>query len=146
MQPSQVVNEGMGHIFVDTNILLDITTKDSPFQDWSTNALVEAQAVATLAGNAIIYAELCAGYITKQEVDAFVSVLKIEWLEIPLEAAFAASCAFKTYKGRGGSRTGVLPDFLIGAHAEALTVPLLTRDVRRYRTYFPDLQLIAPPQ
>ena len=48
------------------------------------------------------------------------------------------------YRGAGGLRTGVLPDFFIGAHAEVERLPLLTRDARRYRTYFPNVALIAP--
>jgi len=37
-----------------------------------------------------------------------------------------------------------LPDFLIGAHAAVKGYTLLTRDARRYRQYFPDLDIIAP--
>lgn len=44
----------------------------------------------------------------------------------------------------GGTKTGVLPDFFIGAHAAVSRLPLLTRDIRRYRTYFPAINLIAP--
>jgi predicted nucleic acid-binding protein len=57
---------------------------------------------------------------------------------------FLAGKAFGQYRNSGGSRAGILPDFLIGAHAAYLSVPLLTRDTRRYRSYFPDLELIAP--
>jgi len=37
-----------------------------------------------------------------------------------------------------------LPDFFIGAHASIAGLKLLTRDAKRYRRYFPKLQLIAP--
>ena len=59
-------------------------------------------------------------------------------------ALFLAGKAFIQYRKAGGSRTGVLPDFFIGAHAAVAQVPLLTRDDRRYRTYFPSLTLISP--
>jgi predicted nucleic acid-binding protein len=51
---------------------------------------------------------------------------------------------FQKYRAAGGSRSGVLPDFFIGAHAAVVGMPLLTRDVQRYRTYFPSVILLAP--
>jgi len=57
---------------------------------------------------------------------------------------FLAGKAYQRYRASGGVRTGVLPDFFIGAHALVAGVPLLTRDAARYRTYFPGIALIAP--
>lgn len=42
------------------------------------------------------------------------------------------------------SRDNVLPDFFIGAYASVLGCRILTRDDRRYRTYFPRVTLVAP--
>ena len=64
---------------------------------------------------------------------------------IPREALFLAGKVFKNYRRQGGAKTGVLPDFFIGAHAAVAGVPLLTRDVTRYRACFPKLVLISPP-
>jgi predicted nucleic acid-binding protein len=69
----------------------------------------------------------------------------IEIVPIPRPALFLAGKAFQQYRSAGGARTGVLPDFFIGAHAAIEGWPLLTRDARRYRTYFPKITLIAPP-
>ena len=63
---------------------------------------------------------------------------------LPWSAAFLAGKAFVDYRRRGGTRTSTLPDFFIGAHAAAGDLTLLTRDVARYRTYFPTVRLIAP--
>jgi predicted nucleic acid-binding protein len=63
---------------------------------------------------------------------------------IPYEAAFLAGKAFQIYRRRGGTKRSPLPDFFIGAHAAVARYRLLTRDVGRYRSYYPKLRLIAP--
>jgi predicted nucleic acid-binding protein len=135
----------MSETFVDTNVLLDIAVRPSEFFDWSFAALESASLLGQLVTNRVVYAELCGGFTSGQFVDDLLSSLGVVLLVPSNEALFAASRAFKTYKLNGGSRTGVLPDFFIGAHARALNIPLITRDTARYITYFPNLQLIAPP-
>jgi predicted nucleic acid-binding protein len=44
----------------------------------------------------------------------------------------------------GGGKSNVLADFFIGAHAAVKKLPLLTRDAKRYRSYFPSVELIVP--
>lgn len=131
-------------ILVDTNILLDLATKDSEWWEWSLDAIKAAALEGPLYINAIIYAELSARYKHSGEVDEFVAIAGVQFIDIPRGAAFLAAKAFGRYRAAGGMRTGVLSDFFIGAHAAALDIPVLTRDVGRYRTYFPNLRLIAP--
>jgi predicted nucleic acid-binding protein len=131
-------------ILVDTNILLDIATDDSEWFDWSSNAMEEEAVHGPLCVNLIIYAELSVRYADSEAVDAFLANAGVEVLDIPRTGAFLAAKVFGKYRARGGVRTGVLSDFFIGAHAVALDIPILTRDVGRYRTYFPELRLIAP--
>src|SRR2546429_431253 len=69
---------------------------------------------------------------------------RVRRLALPYRAAWPAARAFTAYRKRGGKRTAPLPDFFIGAHALVEGLTLLTRDARRYRTYFPRLRLIAP--
>jgi predicted nucleic acid-binding protein len=38
----------------------------------------------------------------------------------------------------------ILPDFFVGTHAAVVGIPLLTRDVACYRTYFSNLKIITP--
>jgi predicted nucleic acid-binding protein len=135
----------MNNTFVDTNVLLDLTTRNSPFYDWSSQTLGREGRGRVLSINEIVYAELCGGFLSMAPADDLLATLNVEILVAPKTALFLASRAFKTYKRRGGTRTGVLPDFFIGAHAHVLNVPLITRDTARYQTYFPTLQLIAPP-
>jgi predicted nucleic acid-binding protein len=79
-----------------------------------------------------------------EEIDGVLSATDIGVADIPRPALFLAGKAFQAYRKRGRARTGVLPDFFIGAHAAVLNVPLLTRDTARYRAYFPTAELIAP--
>jgi predicted nucleic acid-binding protein len=130
--------------FVDTNVLLDIATKDRAWAAWSLQQLEAAAIRGPLAINDVVYAELSVRYARIEDAEEFVKLAGLVHQTIPRAALFLAGKAFQKYRARGGARTGVLPDFFIGAHAAVLDAPLLTRDVRRYRTYFPKLRLIAP--
>lgn len=130
--------------FVDTNVLLDLVTDDPRHADWSLAELEAAALRGPLVVNAIVYAELSVRYARIEHVDAFVARAGLRREAIPAEALFLAGKAFTSYRRAGGVRTGVPPDFLIGAHAAVRDLPLLTRDVRRYRTYFPTVRLVSP--
>jgi predicted nucleic acid-binding protein len=129
---------------VDTNVLLDVVTEDAAWADWSQRQLEAAAVRGPLLINDVIYAELSVGFLRKEEVDEALAIARVETAAIPREALFLAGKAFQRYRTGGGMRTGVLPDFFIGAHAAVAGLPLLTRDMRRYRAYFPTVQLISP--
>lgn len=129
---------------VDTNVLLDITTGDPMWLEWSLQAVRSATLAGPLAINPVIYAELSVPYPRIEDVEALVEALALRIEETPRNALFLAGKAFAQYRGRGGVRTGVLADFFIGAHAAVTGQALLTRDIARYRTYFPTVTLIAP--
>ncbi|MCA1456356.1 type II toxin-antitoxin system VapC family toxin [Bradyrhizobium sp. BRP22] len=129
---------------VDSNVLLDLATDDENWADWSQAQLELAASAGPLLINSVIYAEVSVRYRTVEALDATLRDLKVELAEIPRPALFLAGKAYLRYRGARGSRTGVLSDFFIGAHAAVKQLPLLTRDTRRYRTYFPTVALIAP--
>lgn len=131
-------------ILVDTNVLLDVVTNHPQWADWSQRQLETAALKDQLAVNAVVYAELSIGFRRIEEVEAVLTKTQIVVEEIPREALFLAGKAFQRYKARGGTRTGVLPDFFIGAHAAVRGIALLTRDARRYADYFPTLELLGP--
>jgi len=131
-------------ILADTNVLLDVFGRDPVWADWSRQQLNAAATIGEIAINDTVYAELSAGYRRFEEVDALIGRAGIVLVRTPRPALFLAGKAFQRYRAAGGARTGVLPDFFIGAHAVVSESPLITRDVRRYRTYFPGLALIAP--
>jgi predicted nucleic acid-binding protein len=131
-------------ILVDTNVLLDLVTDDPNWADWSIAQLEAASLQGPLLINDVIYAELAVRYGRIEELEAFVSEAGLEIVPIPRAALFLAGKVFTQCRQSGGSRTGVLPDFFIGAQAAVSQLTLLTRDIGRYRTYFPSLALITP--
>ena len=131
-------------ILVDTNILIDIVTGDPVWADWSRLQLDAARAIDEIAINEVVYAEICAGYRRHEQVDRLVARTGIALTRTTRPALFLAGRAFHHYRRAGGTRTGVLPDFFIGALAYVSGAKLLTRDPRPYRTYFPGVELIAP--
>jgi hypothetical protein len=131
-------------ILVDSNVLLDVVTDDAQWRSWSAAALSDAVLTGTVAINQLVYAEVSIAYRRVQELDAVLNRLRIQRADLPWEAAHLAGQAFLSYRRSDGQKSSPMPDFYIGAHAQASGAQLLTRDVRRYRTYFPDVSLIAP--
>jgi predicted nucleic acid-binding protein len=129
---------------IDTNVLLDLVTDDPVWTDWSIQQLDAAAIRGLLIINGVVYAELSVRFERIEDLDDTLDEAGITLEEIPRAALFLAGKAFQRYRSAGGTRSGVLPDFFIGAHAGVAGLPLLTRDVQRYRTYFPSLNLIAP--
>jgi predicted nucleic acid-binding protein len=129
---------------VDSNVLLDVLTDGETWADWSQARLELAAMNGPLVINSVIYSEISTRYSTVDAVDSILRDLNIDVATIPRPALFLAGKAYLRYRATGGIRTGVLADFFIGAHAAVEKVPLLTRDTRRYRHYFPTVQLIGP--
>jgi predicted nucleic acid-binding protein len=129
---------------VDTNVLLDLVTNDRDWADWSLARLEDAALAGSLLINDIVYAEISIRFDRIEDLDTTLATARIKIAPAPRPALFLAGKTFRRYRAAGGRRTGVLPDFFIGAHAAVEGWPLLTRDTSRYRTYFPNLTLIAP--
>lgn len=129
---------------IDANVLLDVATADPKWAEWSLKALEGAALHGPVLINAVVYAEFSVGYKRIEDAERLLGESGVEMIEIPREALFLAGKAFQRYRRGGGRRTGVLPDFFIGAHAAVAGLPLVSRDQRRFRQYFPTLQLIAP--
>jgi predicted nucleic acid-binding protein len=133
-----------GTVLVDSCVLLDVLTEDADWVDWSAEMLARVGDQALLAINPVIYAEISIGFHRIEELEEAMPPDWVTRLDIPWEAAFLAGKCFLRYRRAGGRRAGTLPDFFIGAHAAVQSLPLLTRDVRRYRSYFPTLRVISP--
>ena len=131
-------------VLVDSNVLLDVSTNDPVWGDWSARALAEVAEHATLIINPVIYAEVSIGYTTIEALDAALPSTLYQREPLPWEAGFLAGKSFLLYRRRGGLRTSPLPDFYIGAHAAIGRLAILTRDAAHYRSYFPKVEILAP--
>lgn len=133
----------MPDVLVDSSVLLDVIGADDEWLDWSAWMLEEAGAHGRLIINPIVYAEISVRVDVMEDLDEELEELVVR-RPLPWEAAFLAGKCFERYLRAGGTRTAPLPDFFIGAHAAIEDLTLLTRDVRRFRAYFPKLRILAP--
>ncbi len=131
-------------LLVDTNVLVDVLQDDPQWAPWSMDQLRAQAKLHALVINPVIYAEMSLCFSSLESLELVVSRMKLALQEIPRPALFLAAQAFVQYRRRGGSKSQVLPDFFIGAHAAVEDWPLLTRDASRFRTYFPTLKVLSP--
>jgi predicted nucleic acid-binding protein len=131
-------------VMIDSCVLLDIITDDPVWCSWSADVLKKWGENHELAINPIIYSEVSVSFEHIEEVERVMPAFVFKRLHLPWEAAFLAGKAFLRYRKRQGKKSSPLPDFFIGAHSTVLGIPLITRDKKRFQSYFPRLQLIAP--
>ena len=129
---------------VDTNVPVDVLENDPEWADWSIGQLRAQSKVHRLAINPVIYSELSLTFSTVEALDETIEELGLVLIELPRPALFLAGKAFVRYRRQGGTKSNVLGDFFIGAHAAVSGHPVLTRETRRYAAYFPGVTLIAP--
>ena len=129
---------------IDTNVLLDLFTNDAAWAAWSIRQLEAAALKGPLAINGVVYAELSVRFATIEALENSLEEADITVEPVPRSALFLAGKVYYRYRTAGGRRTGVLPDFFIGAHAAVAGLTLLTRDAQRYRSYFPTIDLVTP--
>jgi len=94
--------------------------------------------------NAIVVAEIGSRFATLEDLDDALREISLPVVELSTHASWLAGRAYLEWVRNGGRRGALLPDLLIGAHASAEGATVLTRDSRRFRTYFPQLELIVP--
>ena len=129
---------------VDSCVLIDVLADDAQWADWSLDQLDRMAARGPLVINPLILAELAARYERAADLEAALAGLPLAREPLPWDAAFLAGQAFRVYRLAAGAKTSPMPDFDIGAHALVCGMRLLTRDVRRYRNYFPRLDIVGP--
>lgn len=131
-------------ILVDTCVITDLADRQGEWFEWSASTLERLDQSHKLAINPVIYSECSVGYQSIEDVEALFAGLMMEMLPLSREALFLAGKAFLQYRRNKGQKANVLPDFFIGAHAAVEQYTLVTRDLNRFSTYFPSLDLVTP--
>ena len=134
----------MKGLLVDSNVILDVFLDDAEWADWSESVLAQYSVDTILYINSIVYTEVSVGFKKIEDLESALMKGGFQMLGIPKEALLLAGKVFLNYRKSRGSKTSPLPDFYIGAHAAVLDLDLLTRDVGRYKTYFPTVSTISP--
>ena len=134
----------MTSVLIDTNIFIDVFGPETPFKAWSSRAILSLRSEAQFVMTPVVWSELAGLLPSEDELALALSRLNLQREALPFSAAYRAGLAHQRYRRAGGLRERTLPDFLIGAHAEARGHRLLTRDAARYRSYFPSLEIISP--
>jgi predicted nucleic acid-binding protein len=131
-------------VLVDTNILLNVVHRVPPWWDWSLTQLRQQAQVHELLVSPVVYSELAPSFKEPAELDNLLGTMQLVLKDMPRAALFLAGHVHRRYRQAGGPRHSALPDFLIGAHAMVLGCGILTRDARRFRSYFPNVPLVTP--
>lgn len=127
-------------IFLDSNAVIALLgTRNN---DWTAD-IFACRPRAALVCNMIVLAEVAVGFAHAERLVEDFGMMEIEILDLTPPVALRAAAAFREYRQRGGPRSTILPDFLIGAHAAVLGATLMTRD-RRLASYFPELTFLTP--
>lgn len=129
---------------VDTNVLLDVFAADPEFGGRSRAAIRSALLEGGLVACDVVWAEVAAAFPTTAEVTAAMDRLGVRFMPLDEQVSADAGGAWRSYRRSGGSRTRILADFLIGAHAAVAADRLLTRDRGFYRKHFDRLTVLDP--
>ena len=133
-------------MIVDTNVLLHLIDDRQPDSQRVLASFLKISDSHDLVANEIIFAEVSPNFLSASAVRDQFEALGIAIKRLDLDECFRAGEAFRSYRRNGGPRTTILADFLIGAQASVRGWPILTRDTKRFSTYFPEVELIDPMQ
>lgn len=129
---------------VDTSVLIDIFRADRNFGPASREALRTCRVEGSLIACDPVWAEVTSNFPASEAAREAMNRFEISYTAFTVDAAVAAGEAWRDYRRRGGPRTRVITDFLVGAHAFEQADRLLTRDRGFYRSYFKPLSVVDP--
>ena len=128
---------------VDTSVLICIARSELQAEAW-VSILADAQTEGDLVICDVVAAEFFALLLHEQKFKESLSTLGISFNPMSIEAAQLAGRILKQYRQEGGPREHLIPDFLIGAHAQLQADRLAATDRGYLRRYFPRLKVVTP--
>jgi predicted nucleic acid-binding protein len=128
---------------VDTSVLISIAKGEPDATAW-VDVLAAALDEGDLVICDVVAAEFFAVLLNEEKFRESLSALAISFSPTSLKSAQLAGTMFKHYRREGGPRDHLLPDFLIGAHAQTHADRLAAVDRGYLRRYFPRLRLLQP--
>jgi predicted nucleic acid-binding protein len=131
-------------MIADSNIIIDLLHGEGEQAEKVQQTFVSCALRGQMYVNPVIFAESASGSPSLADFETRLRQIGLENMPLSNEDAYRASLAFRAYRQNGGPRTTILPDFLIGAQASIRGWPILTRDPKRFSTYFPEVELIDP--
>ena len=131
-------------MIVDSNVVIELLHGTGLGTEQLFRAYARLRRSQVSMINPIIFAESSSGSPTLERFERQLAELALGIEPLSNADAFRAGHAFREYRRNGGPRTTILPDFLIGAQASVRGWPILTRDPKRFSSYFPEVELIDP--
>lgn len=131
-------------MIADSNIIIDLLHGENDQALKVQQVFLNYAAVGKIYLNPVIFAESASGSPSLEDFEARLQQLDLENIPLSNADSYRASLAFRAHRQNGGPRTTILPDFLIGAQASARGWPILTRDPKRFESYFPEVEIIDP--
>ena len=128
---------------VDTSVLIAIAKGEAEARRW-TNLLAAARADGDLIICDVVAAEFFALLMDERKFQQSLSGLGIVFSPPALDAARLAGRIFGHYRRQGGPREHLIPDFLIGAHAQRQADQIAAIDRGYLRSCFPRLRIVKP--
>ena len=129
---------------VDTSILIDILAADPAFGPASREALRRCTRDGIAVACEAVWAEVLAAFPDPAGTEILLARIPVEFDAMERSAARRAAVAWGDYRRRGGPRTRIVSDFLVGAHAVEQADRLLARDRGFYRSAFHGLKIVDP--
>jgi len=141
-------------ITLDSSIVISLLKEDVFYQEIVKVVEIIKKLEIQVFISHITYAEIWVGVLaskTPKEDEIKVNktlyeLFGVKVTNLNITIARTAAAAFLHYKNLKGTREFLIPDFLIGAHAQYYTKSILTTNPRDFQRYIPDLNVLTPPQ